>query len=175
MSAINISAERFRNLKARIKELCSKRKYYGDLSQFSTNDYDFKINPNTGDIILSEQGVKVINLILNINDVNDIRKIENDNYILRDIDAIEKFVSRMEGQTPTSPINNCRGGCMGICVTHCSTGCVGSCMTSCDYVCGNSGCSGKCVNQCSSCSGTCKDSGCRIDCRDNCTNGVRRD
>lgn len=173
MSIINVSAARFNNLKARLKEVFKKRKYYGDLSKFSTTDYDFTINPKTGDIILSDQGAKVINLILTVNDINELKKIENDNYILRDITAIETLVTKLEGQTMPSPVNLCRAGCMGICITHCSTECIGSCNTSCSSSLCSVGCSNACVTACSSCSGTCISAGCRSDCKDDCMGGAK--
>ena len=173
MSEVNVSAERFNNLKARLKEIFKNRHYYGAISKFEDDSYDFTVSPATGDIILSDQGSKVIDLILSINDINDIQKIANDTYILRDITAIEALVSKLEGQTPTTQNNLCRGGCMGICIDHCSTACVGNCNTSCtDNNCA-AGCTGECVHSCSSCSGNCAGSGCRSDCRTNCTGGLR--
>ncbi len=175
MSIINVSAARFNNLKARMREVFKRRKYYGDLSRFAANSYDFIIDPKSGDIILSDHGAKVINLILSVNDIEGIRKIENDNYILRDITAIEQMVSKLEGQSPTSQYNYCRGGCMGICIDHCSTGCSGSCKESCSSSQCSINCTGSCIQGCSSCSGTCVRSGCRSDCKDDCQNGSKED
>lgn len=173
MAEINVSAARFNNLKARLKEVLKNRKYYGDVSNLGSNTYDFTISPATGDIILSDQGAKVINLILSVNNVNSLKKIENDNYILRDITAIETFVTKLESQTPTTATNLCRGGCTGICISHCSTGCSGSCLTGCTGGCATT-CSGTCIKSCSSCSGTCTGSGCRSDCASDCMNGAKK-
>lgn len=173
MSITNVSAARFLNLKARMKEVFKKRKYYGDLSIFATDDFDFMVEPKSGDIILSDHGVKVINLILSVNDIEGIKKIENDNYILRDITAIENMVTKLESQTSQSSSNLCRGGCMGICVEHCSTGCSGSCKDNCSSSQCSINCTGACVQECSSCSGTCSGTGCRSDCKNDCIGGSK--
>ena len=175
MSIINVSASRFLNIKSRLKEVFKKRKYYGDLSIFTTDDFDFIIEPKSGDIILSDHGAKVINLILSVNDINGLKKIENDNYILRDITAVENMLTRLESQNPKSSANICRGGCMGICVAHCSTGCVGSCNDTCSSSLCSINCTGVCVQACSGCSGTCSGSGCRSDCKDDCKGGSKED
>lgn len=171
--AINISAARFNNLKARLKQVFKNRKYYGDISAYGNTSYDFTVNPTTGDIILSEHGTKVINLILTISDVGSLKKIENNQYILQDISAIEDFVTRLEGQSPTSITNLCRGGCMGICVQHCSTACLGNCSSSCSSANCGTGCSGGCYTSCTGCSGSCSGSGCRSDCASGCQGGLR--
>lgn len=173
MSDINISASRFNSLKARLKQVLKNRKYYGDVSKLGGDTYDFNISPTTGDILLSDQGAKVINLILNINDIGAIKNIENNNYILQDISSIENFVTKLEAQTSDSAANLCRGGCMGICVTHCSTLCIGSCLTSC-----TSDCASKCTNTCiqtcqGSCSGGCSGASCRADCQSDCMGGAK--
>lgn len=173
MAEINVTAARFNSLKARLKQVFKNRKYYGDISKFGNNTYDFSISPTDGSIILSDQGVKVINLILNINDVGSLKKIENDNYILRDIAAIEKFVSKLESQSSISIPNLCRGGCMGICVTHCSTACSGSCLITCTSSCATS-CTSTCIKTCQgSCSGQCSGASCRADCKNDCTGGSK--
>lgn len=170
---INVSAARFNNIKARLKEVLKNRKYYGDISSYSNSIYDFDINPSTGSIILSDQGKKVINIILAVNDINDLKKIENDNYILRDVNQIEEMISKMEKQTPASTNNICRGGCIGICVDHCSTACIGNCKLDCSDNNCSVGCKDACVHACSNCSGTCSGSGCKGDCKNNCTGGQR--
>lgn len=174
MATTDVTAARFNNLKARLKEVFKSRKYYGDISAFAANSYDFTVSPTTGAVILSDQGAKTINLILSVADIGTLKKIENNQYILQDIIAIENFVTRLEAQTPTSASNLCRGNCTGICVKHCSTGCTGNCSNQCSgNLCGTS-CSGSCSNGCTSCSGQCSGTSCRSDCASDCMGGAKQ-
>ena len=173
MADINVTAVRIKNINARIRQVFANRKYYGDLSQF-TSSAIFSVDPTTGSIILKDQGTKVVDMILKVAPVGSLKKIANDSYILRDLTVIENFLTTLEGQTATTSTNSCgtRGGCTGICVAHCSTACKGDCKTSCTSNCFLNGCTSKCINTCSGCLGSCSGS-CFKDCSTGCTSGCK--
>lgn len=173
MAITNLSVERIKNIKARLKAVLLKRKYYGDVTSLANTANDFSTIPALNGLVLSEHGAKTINLILNITDVGALKKIENDNYILRDISAIETWLTKYENQTSTSSSSGCRGNCTGLCVSHCSTECAGSCMTACSTGC-MSTCTGSCVGSCvGNCFGSCS-STCWSDCASSCTGGAKK-
>lgn len=173
MAVTNLSIAYINNLKARLKAALVKRRYYGDLSSLASSANDFSTTPQLNGLVLSEHGQKTINLLLNVTNLGNLKKIENDNYILRDIKAIETWLNNYENTVTTSSDSGCRGNCAGICVSHCSTACAGSCMTACVSGC-QSTCTGSCVGSCSSgCYGTCSGS-CWSDCAADCTGGAKR-
>lgn len=172
MAVTDLSVAYINNLKARLKAALVKRKYYGDLSGLASSTYDFSTKPQLNGLVLSEHGQKTINLLLNATSLGNLKKIENDNYILRDISAIEKWLDTYENATPTSSNSGCRGNCAGVCIAHCSTACTGSCMTACSTGCMLT-CFGSCMGNCSSsCYNTCSDN-CWSDCAANCTGGAK--
>lgn len=172
MADINVTAARIKNINARIRQVFANRKYYGDLSQF-TSSAIFSVDPTTGSIILKDQGTKVVDMILKVAPVGSLKKIANDSYILRDLTVIENFLTTLEGQTPRTAVNSCRGNCTGICISHCSTACSGSCIDGCTSSCYTSSCSGKCISGCTGCLGSCS-STCFKDCSSNCTGGAKK-
>ena len=51
-----LTANEIKELKTRIKSEMSRRSYYGSLSEFAGSNYDFTIEPATGETILAEHG-----------------------------------------------------------------------------------------------------------------------
>lgn len=172
MAITNLSVARIINIKERLRAALLRRKYYGDLSSLASSSYDFNNIPQLNGLILSEHGQKTINLLLNATNLGNLKKIENDNYIMRDITAIETWLNNYENRDYTTSDSGCRGNCAGLCTSHCSTVCAGSCMTGCSTGC-QSGCNGSCVGNCNTmCVGNCSTS-CWSDCASNCTGGSK--
>lgn len=173
MAITNLSASRLVNIKERLRAALARRKYYGNVSALADASKNFTVVPQLGGLVLSEHGQKTIDLLLSITNAGNLKKIENDNYILRDISAIETWLNKYENQSITSSDSGCRGNCTGLCVAHCSTQCGGSCKTGCSCGCLTT-CSGACVGSCTgSCVGSCSGT-CWSDCSSNCTGGSKK-
>ena len=71
-----MTAEQLIAIKARVKAEMARRCHMGSLAEYATNTYDFAITPTAGELtnatinnaILAEQGQKVTDLLLKIND-----------------------------------------------------------------------------------------------------------
>jgi modification target Cys-rich repeat protein len=172
MAITNLSVARINNIKARMKTVFAKRKYYGSLESLASSANDFSTIPALNGLVLSEHGAKTINLMLSVNSMGNLKKIEADNYILRDISAIETWLNNYENASSTATVSGCSGKCSGICVSHCSENCGQNCLGSCTGSCYNS-CSSGCLSSCTGgCVGTCNSS-CSKDCSSSCTGGAK--
>ena len=164
-----LTAEQLKEIKERVNKEMSRRSYYGDLSKFNTQ---FNVPPTEKELILAEHGGKVIEGLLNIEDIGNlnIEDLKKDGTIPSsyDYDTINNALDKYEKESVTGSKTSCRGACTGLCVGTCSTECSG-CQGSCGYTCEGT-CSVLCGSSCGSCSSNCT-GGCYTGCSSGCKNG----
>ncbi|MCI6456905.1 MAG: hypothetical protein MSA56_04230 [Clostridium sp.] len=166
-----LTAKQLKEIKTRVNKEMSRRSYYGDLSKFNTQ---FQTTPNAGGLILAEQGNKVVEGLLNIEDIGNlnIEDLKKDGNIPSSFDytTISNALDKYEKESISGNKTSCRGACSGLCLGRCSTtcnGCQGSCGSTCEGSCTRS-CGSSCGGCSSSCSGGCY-SGCSTGCKNGCT------
>ena len=147
-----IDAQRFADLKARVKAECLRRDVSsGSVASYGGTDYDYTAVPASGVKIAQEHYEK---LSVPLNAINsDTFPTTSGVRIITDADltAMETFLDTAEETSKTTNSHNdCSASCTGLCKS-----CTGSCTGSC------SGCSG-------TCQGTCQGS-CYRACANNCT------
>lgn len=165
-----IKAQRFNDLKAKVKAECLRRSYVGSVANYGSSEWDFSI-PASADRIIDEDKYKKIsiptrkiNWEVTPNGPSD--RIIND----ADLLSFETNITAFKGRAidnywdPT----DCSLSCTGTCTTSCTTGCGGGCDGGCRGCGGacSSSCSGGCEGGCTSCTGECSGS-----CSDGCGNG----
>ena len=169
-----ISADRYNNLKARVKAECNRRRYTGSVSSYGGTAYDYTITPASGGIIRTEHRDKIATPLNAINSDN-VHLATGQNVISdNDITVMESFTTVLEARSKTDRKGtDCKSSCTGLCY-----GCTGTCYNVCSG-CGNS-CSYNCTGCTGSCSNTCKGScetgcsgGCYNACGQTCTAGSR--
>ena len=190
-----ISADRYNNLKARVKAECNRRRYTGSVSSYGGTEYDYTITPASGGIIRTEHRDKIATPLNAINSDNvplaTGQNVISDNYIT----VMESFTTVLEARSQTDRNGtDCKSSCTGLCYGctgtgyngcsgcggSCSYDCTGSCSGGCSTTCRGS-CKGSCETGCSGgCSDTCKGScetgcsgGCYNACGQTCTAGSR--
>ena len=67
-----LSADEILNLKARINTELTRRSYNGSLTDYVDNDYDFLNIPEADNPIFLEQGQKISEQLLQINDIGNL-------------------------------------------------------------------------------------------------------
>lgn len=179
-----ISADRFNELKARVKAECQRRAYSGSVSSYGGTTYDYSVVPATGVVIKDEHREKIATPLNAINSDVITKTTGIETIGEADMVAMEAFTTTLETRTQADyQGTDCRSGCTGMCYgcqgtcynacTSC-TGCSGSCGDVCTYGCTYScqGCSGTCFAACAdSCSNGCGGScgGCANTCSGGCT------
>ena len=154
---MKITADRFNDLKAQVKEECLRRAYSGSVSSYGGQDYDYQLIPNEGQKIKKEHYDKIATPLNAINS-NIIDNSEIGNVKISDPDLVEmeSFVTILKARRISdSEGSDCKSGCTGLCY-GCQTSCTGSC----------SGCSGTCSGSCSGCG-----AGCSGSCYGGCSGG----
>lgn len=155
-----ISAERFNELKAKVKAECLRRDRIGSVAAYADSSYDFTVVPTSGSKILQEHYIK------NATPLNAISgDIPTDgNRVIKesDIAALEEKVKLLASKGLRSSDTGCSASCTGLCSSACSGGCSGGCKGDCEGSCSGDcdgsckgGCEGSCGDQCSSCSDEC--------------------
>ena len=184
MATLTIDKEKLIELKNKIRSEMKRRSCaYGSLESYSTSEYDFEIDPITGEPVLHDFGEKVINLALKINDIyiDEEKNITfaninqyGDYCDINFIEKIEKTLDTWEQETMKGNVSSCRGQCTGLCAGSCSSecgGCTGSCTGcsgTCTTTCGKS-CVGGCGTGCTSSCGTTCAGGCIASCKSGCS------
>lgn len=191
-----IDSARLNNIKARVKNECSRRNLTGSVAAYAGSEYDYTVIPDDGTVILEEHYEK---LAVPLNAINDKMQPHTDgDRIISDeeLDAMETMLATLEARnyydsSATDCANSCTGmcysctgtcssgcsGCTGCsgCGGSCSSSCSGGCETTCTMDCGGDGCMGKCNLTCyGSCEGGCKSGcsgGCGVDCTASCGDG----
>lgn len=174
--ATKITADRFNNLKARVRAECLRRAYAGtasgskSVSSYGGTSYDYSTTPAKGGKILAEHRNKLSGPLNAINS-NTITSATGGTYITdAELTTMEAFVTTLEKQSITNySSTNCSGGCTGLCYGCTGTcynacsGCTDTCRDDCSGYC-DAACESDCVQGCSgSCSGDCAD-GCSSTC-----------
>ncbi len=150
-----MTAEEMRALKARVKDEMNRRCLagldqastpvdFGSLRQFGADTYDFENVPAKEEIILAEQGEKVINVLYEIKDIDDVPFVEKGKLLSSGV-SLDTYLSALAAESIEGGSSSCRGACSGLCYGSCIGGC--------------NGCSGQCNTGCQGCSATCG-SGC---------------
>jgi len=169
-----VSADRFNELKARVKAECARRAYADSVASYGGTDYDYTTTPASGTLIKQEHRDKIAIPLNAISE--DMIPIASGLPVVLDEDllSMEAFITVLEQRSPTdSEGTDCSGGCAGMCY-----GCQGTCYNNCSG-CGNScsnncsgGCKGGCTSDCGGCGGSCDAScegGCLYSCYDICS------
>lgn len=150
-----IDAQRFTDLKARVKAECLRRNVSsGSVASYGGTDYDYSTTPDSGVKIAQEHYEKLSVPLNAINsdtfpDTSGTRLITD-----ADLTAMETFLDTAETRGMTSSATDCSAsctglcsGCTGTCSGSCTGGCQGTCRTSCTGSC-EGGCWGGCGGQC---------------------------
>lgn len=172
-----MTAEEFIKLKQKLKKELSRRNGNGSVSEFADPKYDFNENdrPVSREVIMTEQGQKVIDLALKINDVGNLKNVEQGDLVSKDIELLDSTITKWSQESMTGSTSSCKTSCTGLCISSCSGGCTG-CGGSCSYGC-SGGCWGSCSSTCADdCTGGCTrtcGAGCGHDCTYDCTGTAR--
>lgn len=183
-----ISADRFNDLKSKVKSECQRRSYSGQASgsknissTYGGTSYDYTLTPAVDKVVKQEHLDK--NLVP-LNAINSTKVPNNGQKVVTDakMTQMEAFVTSIKNTAWYDPSKtDCSGGCSGLCY-----GCQGSCYDACtgcwgscwDYCTGCTGsctgdCTGTCTGQCVGCTGGCYGCGdvCSSGCGDGCTGG----
>ena len=179
-----ITAQQLNAIKARVKAEMLRRCGYGSLYSYGAASYDFTVTPSAGTKVLTEQGQKVIDLILKIEDVPDLINVQQYQKVPTQFvnDVLSSELTKLEKEPMNGSSSSCRGACTGLCLGTCSSGCSGcsggcsgcsaSCKSDCAANCGSgcaSGCGSSCQGGCGDSCGGC--SGCSGGCGSGCTGG----
>lgn len=166
MAFIKITPDEVIAIKERLNAEMSRRKYYGDLTGYAGDYYQFEsIIPSKTTVNKSVYNKLVEPLNAVKSTFNLISEAEKKKVIRNDYLEIVSKLTLYESNTEyTSTTNDCSANCSGLCITQCSTTC-----TSCTGGCSNT-CSGSCTGNCTGgCVGGCK--GCGSSCGSGCSGG----
>lgn len=172
-----VKAQRFNELKQKVKQECKRRKYVGSVEQYGDTNWDFSNVPVIDKEITKEHYEKIsipmrkINWQVTPNGPFD-RIIKDE-----DILSFETNVIAFSGRAIDNywDETDCSLSCTGTCTTDCTTGCGGDCKNGCRGCGGacSSSCSGGCEGSCGTdCTGVCSDTcetGCGKGCEGECT------
>lgn len=177
-----VKAQRFNELKQKVKEECKRRKYVGSVEQYGGTNWDFSNVPATDKEITQEHYEKISIPMRKIN--WQVTPNGPFNRIIKDEDLVSfetnyvAFRGRdIKEMTPIEQ-SDCSSLCTGTCTNTCTGGCGDSCTGKCKDSC-SGGCSGGCSNTCSggctSCTSECADAclgvcgnGCKGQCTQSC-------
>lgn len=124
-------AEEFQSLKQRIKTELLRRKWYGDISAYGGEAYDYteKDMPIPDGFVVKEQFNKLIEPMLQINkELTKASLIEESDTIIPNLEDMVTFLAICEANTNVkSKTNNCDNKCSGLCVTTCTSRCSRGC------------------------------------------------
>ena len=144
-----LTAEELIALKAKVKAEMQRRCYYGSLTKFAGSAYDFTETPVKGGKIRAEQGLKVIEPLLQICDkgyLNIDRAVKGGKIPNAFDTELSTWVDTLAKEEITGDSTSCRGACTGLCMGTCSTTCTG-CSSTCTGTCGGN-CSKSCGGSC---------------------------
>ena len=167
-----IEAERFAELKARVKAECLRRCHTGSVAEYGGEKYEYTNSPTEDHTVDVEHYEKLALPLSKIHSEKvpslDGRRIVFD----EDITEFEAALTLFETRPMTDKTRgDCETSCTGACYTGCSGDCTGGCETTCSGECQGSctGCGSGCANTCEgSCSGGCS-SRCSGGCKSSCT------
>lgn len=170
-----VKQQRLRNLKAKVKAECLRRKYIGSVEEFGSSDWDFNDIPTTNRNIEAEQYRRLSIPARKINweklPNGPFKRVINDVDLLAFEVAISNFETRpIKSTAATDCHSSCTGTCTQSCTGDCSSNCGGSCATMCGGSCSNT-CSYACYNSCyTSCMYDCEElcSSCYMSCSNKC-------
>lgn len=169
-----IKAQRFNELKTKVKNECLRRKYVGSVEEYGGSSWNFSNTPNTDREIEEDHyrklsiPVRKINWQVTPNGPFD--RIIND----ADLLSFETNITAFEGREIDDNINptDCSSSCTGTCTTSCTTGCGSSCSGTCTGGCSGS-CSGGCKGGCKGSCGSDCSAVCQSECKGTCGNGCQ--
>lgn len=149
---------------------------------FDVDSINFLVNPETNRVIAQSHGQTIVEPLLLIKDLGDLRNVVEKETIPNsfDYDKIKAAINQYQSEDYIAPSSSCRSACTGLCVGMCGTtctsmcndtctGCTSTCETGCHTLC--TGCKNDCGSNCGfTCSNTCSgtSSGCS-DCTAGCT------
>ena len=156
----NIEAQRFADLKARVRAECLRRCYTGSVAAYGGAAYDFSNPAADGHTVDVEHYEKLAYPLAQINSAK-VNGVDGDRIVTDDdLTAFEAALTLFEARAMTDKTQgDCQASCTGACYTGCTSGCKGNCTQS---------CADDCVGQCTGCGSGCADS-CSGSCRGTCT------
>ena len=170
----NVEAQRFADLKARVRAECLRRCYTGSVAAYGGADYEYTNPAATGHTIDTEHYEKLAFPLAQINS-SKVNGIDGDRVITdEDITAFESALTLFEARAMTDKTQgDCRASCTGACYTGCTSDCKGACTQSCADDCTGecTGCGEECAGACYGCSAWCTVAcvgGCDGSCKNNC-------
>ena len=152
-----ILATDIKNLKAKVKAECARRKYTGSVAGYAGTSYDYTTVPAPGGAAKEEHIKKIIEPMNAIKATGYTSSTVGTS--IKALNTIDANVTTYAAESITASKSSCASSCTGLCV-NCTGSCTGSC----------TGCSGRCSG---SCSGGCDDGGggCGIGCYGDCEGG----
>ena len=146
-----IEAERFAELKARVKSECLRRCHTGSVAEYGGEKYEYTNSPTEDHTVDVEHYEKLALPLSKIHSEKvpslDGRRIVFD----EDITEFEAALTLFETRPMTDKTRgDCETSCTGACYTGCSGDCTGGCETTCSGECQGSctGCGSGCANTC---------------------------
>lgn len=146
-----IEAERFAELKARVKAECLRRCHTGSVAEYGGEKYEYTNSPEEDHTVDVEHYEKLALPLSKIHSEKvpslDGRRIVFD----EDITGFEAALTLFESRPMTDKTRgDCETSCTGACYTGCSGDCTGGCETTCSGECQGSctGCGSGCANTC---------------------------
>ena len=146
-----IEAERFAELKARVKAECLRRCHTGSVAEYGGEKYEYTNSPTEDHTVDVEHYEKLALPLSKIHSEKvpslDGRRIVFD----EDITEFEAALTLFETRPMTDKTRgDCETSCTGACYTGCSGDCTGGCETTCSGECQGSctGCGSGCANTC---------------------------
>ena len=145
-----IEAERFAELKARVKAECLRRCHTGSVAEYGGEKYEYTNSPTEDHTVDVEHYEKLALPLSKIHSEKvpslDGRRIVFD----EDITEFEAALTLFETRPMTDKTRgDCETSCTGACYTGCSGDCTGGCETT---------CSGECQGSCTGCGSGCANS-----------------
>lgn len=173
MADKKVAAERFVQLKAKVKAEMLRRNQSGSVASYGGAAYDYSVVPASGKIIKEEHRNKNIIPMNAVNSDKVPLQTGKNTVIDSQIQNMETLITAWSARSMTDrSASDCKSGCTGTCYSGCATSCYTGCSGSCKGTC-TGGCTGGCSNcggcddDCWSCGGC--DDGCYRTCESGCS------
>lgn len=174
-----ITAQRFIELKNKIKAECQRRCHTGSVATYGDASYDFSNVPSSSATIKKEHYEKIA---VPLNAINtSFGNSYGVSKLIIDSNSLTQAEQRISdyaliGLEASSTGTGCSSSCTGLCSTTCTGSCSNTCSSTCTGSCTNT-CTNTCTNNCKGSCGTSCSKNCAsyssCDCGSNCSGGCR--
>ena len=144
-------------VKNEIDRRCSFNGYGRNLLNPSLYEWGTEGQPVQGGMVYGSQGKTVVDSLLTIADIGNLRNVQPNEPIPDsfDNDTLSGIVDLLAEEGQHDENSSCRGACTGLCVGTCAGDCTSGCVSDCTGGCGST-CTGTCGGDCTgACSGVC--------------------